>query len=639
MADCWEFIDNEGTFRLTNAHKSSGLYFPLANEDGMMSSITPTLHGDMKSGQNCFFTPPVTSEDLHNTKSGRNFWLEIKGYGPWSAAGASSRQIADDTERVTVEAGFLWHKLTRENNGIGIKAETTSLVPIGAGRVELMKVTITNTGAEPLPVTPTAAVPVYARSADNIRDHRHVTSLLNRIHVVEEGIEVCPAMTFDERGHRVNELCYNVYAADETGELPLGAIPTVEEFIGEGGCLEWPGAVRDSAQPLTYAGESVEGYEAVGALCFARILLAPGQSRSYVVVLSMTDERPQSSERKRWLAVKEFDRAMQQTTRFWGDKLRDLSFSGGDSTFDQWMKWVSLQPILRRIYGCSFLPHHDYGKGGRGWRDLWQDCLALMLLETDTVRPLLLNNFGGVRMDGTNATIIGARPGEFIADRNNISRVWSDHGVWPCYTTRLYIDQSGDIDFLFEQQSYFKDRLSMRSTAADEKWDSQYGNRQKDSDGNVYTATVLEHILVQNLTAFFNVGEHNNIRIENADWNDAFDMAAQRGETVAFTAFYAGNLISLAQLLRESRLRGGIERATLASELTLLLDSMGDAVDYNDPAAKKVRLLQYTMSCAHSVSGKTISVTLDALANDLEKKGRWLARHIRENERVRSAEG
>jgi len=40
---------------------------------------------------------------------------------------------------------------------------------------------------------------------------------------------------------------------------------------------------------------------------------------------------------------------------------------------------VAIQPTLRKIFGCSFLPDFDYGKGGRGWRDLWQDCLGLIL--------------------------------------------------------------------------------------------------------------------------------------------------------------------------------------------------------------------------------------------------------------------
>ena len=56
----------------------------------------------------------------------------------------------------------------------------------------------------------------------------------------------------------------------------------------------------------------------------------------------------------------------------------------------------------------------------------WQDCLALLIMEPEQVRQMLIDNFGGVRFDGTNATIIGSKQGEFIADRNNITRVWMD---------------------------------------------------------------------------------------------------------------------------------------------------------------------------------------------------------------------
>lgn len=103
------------------------------------------------------------------------------------------------------------------------------------------------------------------------------------------------------------------------------------------------------------------------------------------------------------------------------------------------------------------LPYHDYGKGGRGWRDLWQDCLALLIMEPSVVRQMIVDNYGGVRMDGTNATIIGSRQGEFIADRNNITRVWMDHAFWPFVTTKLYLDQTGDLDILLEKVTYFKD--------------------------------------------------------------------------------------------------------------------------------------------------------------------------------------
>ena len=42
-----------------------------------------------------------------------------------------------------------------------------------------------------------------------------------------------------------------------------------------------------------------------------------------------------------------------------------ITVETGSKNFDQWLKWVGIQPTLRRIFGCSFLPHHDYGRGGR----------------------------------------------------------------------------------------------------------------------------------------------------------------------------------------------------------------------------------------------------------------------------------
>lgn len=67
-----------------------------------------------------------------------------------------------------------------------------------------------------------------------------------------------------------------------------------------------------------------------------------------------------------------------------------------------------------------------------------------MLMDPGDVRQMVVSNYGGVRIDGTNATIIGTGQGEFIADRNGISRVWMDHAVWPFMTTKLYLDQTGD---------------------------------------------------------------------------------------------------------------------------------------------------------------------------------------------------
>ena len=94
MRNC-KFLNNKGTFKLKNPESSSYMYFPLANEVGVMSSITPTLNGDCKMGQNTFLLEPVSSESIHNNKSSRNFWLYVDGIGAWSATGVSAENQAN----------------------------------------------------------------------------------------------------------------------------------------------------------------------------------------------------------------------------------------------------------------------------------------------------------------------------------------------------------------------------------------------------------------------------------------------------------------------------------------------------------------------------------------------------------------
>jgi cellobiose phosphorylase len=642
----FEFTGKDGEFKLQQPDHSSFLYFPLVNEGGMMSTVTPKLHGQATTGHNTFLTPPLSVEDLHNSRASRNFWVYVEGKGAWSAAGNSAKQNAafytSSADDAVLEAGFLWHRVTRSNSEMGVKAEITSFVPSGNDKVELMKVTLTNTGTEELTLTPTAVVPLYARSADDLRDHRHVTSLLNRIYTSAYGVEVQPALSFDERGHRINHTSYGVFGAEGDGSQPDGFFPIQEEFIGEGGSLDWPEAVILNATPEIGKGGGVdrEGYEAVGGLRFASITLSSGASHSYVVVMAIDNDRINvEALMSKYGTSEAFDHLLEETKAFWADKVNMVEFHTGDSDADQWMKWVTIQPVLRRLYGNSFLPYHDYGRGGRGWRDLWQDCLALLIMEPAEVRSLLFNNYAGVRIDGSNATIIGQQPGEFIADRNNIPRVWMDHGAWPFLTTMLYLDQSGDLDFLLQEQTYFRDTFMSRCKERDTSWNTSVGSDLRTASGEIYKGTILEHILLQNLVPFFNVGEHNNILLEGADWNDGLDMGADRGESVAFTSFYASNLLDISRVLRNLKTSKGQETVELAEEMQLLLDTLNESVDYGSVSGKQERLDRYYAAAPNKVSGVRVSLDIDKVADDLEQKAEWLFNHLRSNEWVQSENG
>lgn len=639
-----KYLDKKGTFTLNNPDLTSYMYFPLANEAGMMSSITPDLGGDIKLNQNTFLLEPVSSENLHNNKSSRNFWVYVEGKGAWSVTGRSSRQQAklfcDDKEEVKLTAGIMWHQVERTSQEMELSAKVISFVPSTEEQVELTKVVITNNSSKEQKITSTVAIPMYARSADNIRDHRHVTSLLHRTYTVKNGIMIYPTLTFDERGHNKNTIFYGALAKEDVdGEMvsPISFCPVTEEFIGDGGNFENPYYVAKN-EPLPYkAGEQVDGYETVAAIRFHDCTLKPQESKTYIIALGYGKSEADITElSKKYLITKHFDKYLEECKDYWQEKI-NVSYNSADTDFDNWMHWVNFQPMLRRIYGCSFLPHHDYGKGGRGWRDLWQDCLALLIMEPSQVRQMLIDNFGGVRFDGTNATIIGSKQGEFIADRNNITRVWMDHGAWPYLTTELYIEQTGDIEFLTEENTYFKDPQVCRGEEKDTEWSDAQGNKQMSEKMEPYSGTVLEHLLIQHLTAFYDVGEHNHIRLRGADWNDGLDMADERGESIAFTALYGGNLTNMAKKIRDYAEKTGKDTVLLAKELLLLLNV--DKTVYDNIGEKNAVLDSYCETVKHTISGEKVNVMCDQLADILDGMSEWIRQHIRDTEWTTDKEG
>ncbi len=631
----YNFIDDFASFECTGVSKD--LYFPLCNEAGMMSSITPYLHGDAKTSNKSFVLPPVTIEDLHNTRASRNFWFYIDGKGLWSATGNSLYQLHDEIINKSryerkIKAGLLWHILNYTDKETGLFSEILSFVPADENQIEIMYVKIKNIGKNILKLTPTSAIQLYGRSAENIRDHRHVISLVNRIQEVEEGLILKPLIIFDERGHTPNTLEYFVFGFEDNGNKPIGQVPVLHDFIGENGSLEMPESLIENLPPEKINRKRKEGQEVIGALRFKEFQLSPEEEKGFIILIGVREETEDKTKVYKYNTKEKILNALEENKKFWISKANSIEFTSEIEKFSL-IKWINIQPVLRKIYGCSFLPHHDYGKGGRGWRDLWQDCLSLILQNPEEVRDILINNFAGVRIDGSNATIIGKNPGEFIADRNNIPRTWMDHGCWPFLTTNLYINQTGDYKILFENQTYFRDGLCRRATARDEKWNESYGLKHKDKNGNIYSSSILEHMIIQHLSSFFNVGEHNIIKLEGADWNDGIDKAKERGESVAFTALYGFNLKKMAELLNE--ISDEVKEVEFFEEIFILLDSITGKPDYDNIEYKKEILNRYFDSIYPEISGKKRKISLKELATDLEFKASWIFKHIRKNELIK----
>lgn len=190
----------------------------------------------------------------------------------------------------------MWQKISRKSQKYGLQAEVTSFVTI-SGDMEVEYVEITNISEKKVEIVPTGAIPVYGRSADNLRDHRHVTSLLHRIRTTDYGVEVTPVLSFDERGHQKNNTTYFVYGSDENGEKPESFYPTVEEFIGEGGTFLNPEAVRIN-KPGKPSGTELQGKEAVGGIRFSRKTLKPRETAGYILLCGIADAGEQQFPRK-----------------------------------------------------------------------------------------------------------------------------------------------------------------------------------------------------------------------------------------------------------------------------------------------------------------------------------------------------
>ncbi|MBR1743967.1 MAG: cellobiose phosphorylase [Lachnospiraceae bacterium] len=635
----YSFLDNEGTFEIRQPENTNYLYFPLAGTAGLKSAVTPSLNGDAKLDQESFLYEPVSSENLHNNRSSRNFWVIVDGKEIWSAAGQSAEaecmKGTEEQEESKMEAGLLFMKLSRTSKKYQLSSEITMFVPVSEN-VELFRVKITNTAEHSRKIAMVTGLPIYGRSADNIRDHRNVTSMLHRISVTEHGVILTPTMSFDEKGHRRNHRSYFVAGSCGNGESPDGFYPTVDSFLGEGGSFTHPECVYKGLSAVQ-AGESFAGKEAVGGLRFSEREVAAGESAEYIILAGISDTQEEiEALQEKYRTVSAFEEELQKTKDFWKAKV-NVRYETGNQDYDRLLRWISVQPFLRRIYGCSFLPHHDYGRGGRGWRDLWQDCLSLLLMNPGDVREMLVANIGGVRIDGTNATIIGAGDGNFIADRNGIARVWMDHAVWPFMTILLYIEESGDFGILEENAPYFKDAQTMRGMGTDTEWEEVQGNKQRTKQGEIYEGTLLEHLLIEHMMAFCEVGEHGILKLRGADWNDALDMAAEHGESVAFSCAYAGNMKDFAKLLRAYQERTGKIKVRLAKEITVLF-GYGKEKNYADLKERASALRLYLESVYHSVSGDTEEVSVDLVASDLEEKAEFLMDHIRKQEWLKGSD-
>lgn len=635
----WRFNEVEtGSFNAPEADYLSRLYFPLMNTAGMKSWVSPDLKGDICASFSQYLNPPLVTEEMSKTVSSRNCWISIEGEKPWSATGMSAWQKAykwaanPDTSQVDAQPGLF--NLTRSNKDLKISTTLRVFIPSTHDKVELIIIEVENQDTKAKTLDVTYSIPLFGRHADNFRDHRQVTTMFQRVFKESHGVRIKANIVHDEHGHSPNHTSYMALGTDADGKGPEHIWLKMNDFIGEGGSLDNPEAVfKHLNAPIYHYGEA-DGTEAIGAFRFAKTTIQGHSKTSFIIIQGISDDDEVAEKWvERYGSEEKINAILEQTQKYWFDYTHRIRFSTADSNFDHWVKWVIYQVRARQEFGNSFLPDFSYGRGGRGWRDLWQDLLSVLLVDPISAKNEIVNNFKGIRMDGSNATIIGSEPGEFIADRNNVARSWCDHGAWPVFVVDFYMHQTGDFDILLKELPYWKDQFTHRSKGIDQEWNISQGNLQLNQEEEVYHGSVLEHMILQQLSGFYSVGEHNILQLEGADWNDTYDMARERGESIGFHAFYGNNLRLIAQwltLLEEN----GLKEVSLAIEILPLLDTLisQKSLDYGQVKDKERCAFEYFNTVAHKISGEKKKVCISKLREDLEIKSKHIFAHIQDKE-------
>ena len=190
------------------------------------------------------------------------------------------------------------------------------------------------------------------------------------------------------------------------------------------------------------------------------------------------------------------------------------------------------------------------------------------------------------------------------------------------------MNQTGDISILDEEVSYWKDAQIERAKRIDTNWKKEDGNSQKTKDGECYTGTILEHLLLENLICSLNIGEHGNIKLEDGDWNDQLDMAPDKGETIPFTAFYGKNICDIADLLEIQIEKEDRKTISVFEEMEVLLEGLKE----KEPQKEVEVLKKYYEHIRFGISGKKKKIPVLELKDMLRWKGKQLLQQVRENE-------
>ncbi len=328
-----------------------------------------------------------------------------------------------------------------------------------------------------------------------------------------------------------------------------------DRFVGRHGDLAAPAAMRDER----LSGVVGAGYDACAALRSAIISLAPGESRTIVVLLGAAGS---DTEARALIArngdIAKAESAIADATRAWDERLSVITVRTPDPEFDALVnRWSLYQSLACRMWARSALYQSS---GAFGFRDQLQDCMAFVYAEPAVARAHIVVAAGRQFPEGDVQHWWHEPSGRGVRTR------FSDDLAWLPFVTDHYVRVTGDVSIWDASAPYL--RMRQLAPGEHEVYDVAVAGDER--------GTLYEHC-VRALDRACTSGAHGLPLMGGGDWNDGMNRvgAEGHGESVWLAWFLIATLRRFAEHadLRTdhgvaTRLRAQADAYAAAAELT-----------------------------------------------------------------------
>jgi cellobiose phosphorylase len=418
----------------------------------------------------------------------------------------------------------------------GVRTEITVFVPSGAAAeaVFVQSVRVTNESSRPLAID---AIPVVEYThPDALKQFTNADwvpqTMVSRAHR-DGGRVILAQYPFMCRDLRQNYFTASIDASSfETDR---------KNFLGDNEYGTWQQPRALERRELSNA-EARRG-DNIGALMLPLGTLSPGETKTFVTMLTQQEGRPDESLAAAKAVFAKFLRrdavgqALTQMKSDWDAYLAQVQVETPDASMNSMVNVHNPRQCYMTKNWSRDLSLYQLGFGGRGigFRDSSQDVLGVMPAMPGEARELIEKLLSVQKIDGSAmhqfyASTMVANEGD-SREAEDRPKFYGDDHLWIVLSVTAYLKETGDLAFLDKVLPYYdKDK----------------------TDKPIESGTVLDHL--ERAVAFTkrNVGKHGLPLLGFADWNDTVNL--RTGAESLFVANQYGK--DLQELIELAEFRG-----------------------------------------------------------------------------------